>query len=244
MSTSLQGSFYCKSSFTVRFTLNSSTNADWFVSAGTTFADIDEALADWNSTLSSISCSVARVKNAANHTATVQVFIPSGTFSINWYYTGTFQDTINDYFGASLLISNESGGFAFSNPLPTGWFPPYGMRRLSIKAEPWDVQRFMTGAGAVTTGNPHITSPDEMKYRADAVFWFGDSSSYLGYKALRDFIEGVLEFGNPFVIRSDGQTYTCRLDIKNDFQLVPTPVENVRRGYIYEVTIPVVVIDG
>lgn len=240
MTTTLQGSFYAPDAFTVRFTLAPSSHADFSVAAGTTYADIDAVLTAWNAVLSGVSCSVARVTNAANHTASVEVTIPSGTFSIDWSHLGD-GSSLRDYLGEVGNLSGESDGYTFDNPLAAGWFPPYDLRSLSISGEPYDVQRLMTGSGAITTNDPHSNTGDGTKYTANAVFWFGDSSSYVGQEALRDFVEGVLEYGQPFVIKAPIDTYTCEFNLRGEFELIPEPVEDVRRGYIYQIAIPVVV---
>lgn len=240
MATHVQGSFYTEQAFTVRMTVGAST-ADWVVSAGTTYATADAALAAWNTALASISASVSRGGTASTHRQSVRVDSGGPTFSITWSHAGD-GTRMRDYLGEVGDLSGESSGYVFDNALAAAWFPTYDLRRLSISGAPWSKQRMMTGAGAVVTNNPHHGLDDDLMYEARAEFWFGSSTTYEGYEALRDLIDGILEHGQPFTITTDDNAYVCRLPSGDTLDLIPEPVDDVERGYIYRVTLPVVVV--
>lgn len=244
MTTHVQGSFHTVDGFTVRTTLTAIGDADWVVAAGTTYATADAALAAWNTAISGISVSVARNVNASRHDATVVVTTSGPTFSVDWSHAGD-GTTMRDFLGESANLTTEASGYRFDNPLAAAWFPSYDLRRLDVSGQPWDVQRLMTGGGAVQANNPHHGTTDDLMYEARAEFWFGYDvgSSYYYYEALRNLIEGILEYGQPFVITTDADAYTCRLANIEQLELIPEPVTDVERGDIYRVTLPVVVVD-
>lgn len=241
MTTHVQGSFYAQEAFTVRMSVGAST-ADWVVAAGTTYATADAALVAWNAAISSLSVTVARVVSASAHTASVQVTTAGPSFSITWSHAGD-GTRIRDYLGEVGDLSGEPSGYVFDNPLAAAWFPSYDLRRFDISGAPWSKQRMMTGAGAVVTNNPHHGLDDDLMYEARVEFWFGSSSTYEGYEALRDLIDGILEYGQPFTITTDDNAYVCRLPSGDTLELMPEPVEEIQRGYIYRVSFPVVVVN-
>lgn len=240
MTTHVQGSFYTQESFTVRMSVGASY-ADWVVSAGTTYATADDALAAWNAVLSSISASVLRGGQSRTHRQFVRVDSGGQPFSITWSQSGDGTRMMT-YLGEVGDLSGESSGYIFDNALAAAWFPTYDLRRLDISGAPWSKQRMMTGAGAVVTNNPHHGTGDDLMYEGLAEFWFGSSLSYEGYEALRDLIDGILEYGQPFTITTDHTVYVCRLPNTDTLEIIPEPVEDVQRGYIYRVTVPVVVV--
>lgn len=243
MPTHLQGSFHTSVSFTVRTTVGVSS-ADWTVSAGTTYATADAALAAWNTVLTSISVSIARSTTASTHRASLSVDTGGPTFSITWSHLGD-GSRMRDFLGEVGDLSAEADGYTFDNPLAVGLFPSYGLRRLDISAEPWERQRLMTGAGAITANNPHHGTAGALRYDAQAEMWIGHNvgTSYEWYEALAIFIDGLLEYGQPFVITTDDDAYTCRLQNSDTLELIPEPLEDIQRGDLYRVTLPVVVID-
>lgn len=242
MATHLQGSFFAYDAFTVRTTVGAST-ADWVVAEGTTYASSDAVLAAWNTALTPIGVTVQYTIDAASHTATVSVDTGGSTFEVTWSHAGD-GTSMRDFLGEVGDLSGESDGYAFDNPLAVAWFPSYDLRRLNIAAEPWDMQRMMTGSGAVTTNSPHTNVSGLLRYSATVEFWFGHSagSSYLYYEALRDFFDGLFRFGQPFQLVADGATHTCRLSDTKQLQLVPEPVDDVERGDIYSVSFGVTVV--
>ncbi len=243
MATNLQGSFYTADGFTVRTTLTGISHADWVVSAGTTYATADAALAAWNTALTSISITVARSINTAEHTASVSVTTSGPTFSVDWSHAGDGTQ-MRDFLGEVGNLTTEASGYTFDNPLAAAWFPSYDLRSLDIQAKPWHAQRLMTGSGAIQANSPSQGVDDELMHEARAVFWFGANTiNWQGYGALRDFIEGVLQYGQPFVIATDDDSYTCRFNAADELEIVPEAVTDVKRGYIYRVSIPVVVVD-
>jgi len=243
MATNLQGSFYTSEAFTVRMTKGAST-ADWVVAAGTTYMTADEALAAWGAAISSIHVKVGYNINASSHTATVYIETGGSTFDVTWSHAGD-GTRMRDFLGEVGDLSGEPDGYMFDNPLAVAWFPSYDMRNLQTSVEPWDKQRMMTGSGAISTNNPHHNTDSELHYTARADFWFGYDvgTGYAFYEALRDFIEGLLEYGQPFVITTDDDQYTCRLANPKQLELVPEPVDNIQRGDLYKVSLNLTVVD-
>ena len=241
MATNIQGSFHAPLAFTVRMTTGSSS-ADWTITAGTTYQTAEDALVAWNAVISSISCSVFLVDTAINspHTKSVRVQA-AGSFSVEWSHLGD-GSRLRNFLGETGDISTQPSGYVFTNPLAAAWFPPYDLRRFDISGEPWSTQRLMTGAGSVVPNNPHFSKGGDLMYQATAQLWFGNTSGYAGYEALRDLIEGILEYGQPFTITTDDNIYRCRLPAGESFEMIPEPVEDVVRGYIYRAEMPVIMV--
>ena len=244
MSTNVQGSFHAADGFTVRTTLSGIGNADLVVAAGTTYDTADAALAAWNTAISSLSITVAKNINTSRHDATVVVTTTGPTFSVDWSHAGD-GSALRDFLGETGNLTTEASGYRFTNPLAAAFFPSYGLRRMDITGRPWDVQRLMTGSGAIQANSPHHGTSDDLMYEATAEFWFGhdSGSSYYYYEAVKNLIEGLLEYGQPFVISTVDQNYTCRLANTEQLEIVPQPVSDVERGDVYSFSLPVVVID-
>lgn len=237
MTTSVQGSFYCKSAFTVRTTVGVSS-ADFSVSAGTTFATAEAALSSWSAVTSGIGVTFSHSINQATHEAFVVAASSAGSFDVEFSHLGDGSE-FRDFLGESSDLTSQADGYEFSGPLASAWFPSYGIRRLDLDAEPWDVQRFMPGSGVITTQNPHSGPGSALRYNGNAVFWYGTLGNYNPHKALRNLLEGIMEYGQPFTIAADNQTYTCRLRTGASFTILPEPVTDLRRGSAYRVSIPV-----
>jgi len=244
MSTYIQGSFRASDAVTVRFTYDptgAASTADWSIGAGTTYATANAALLALQTRvrtlLGSSDFDITAVVDTDQHNATVRVTTPGLNFSIDWSHAGD-GSALRTFLGESGNVTDQASGYTFSGPLAAAWHPPYDLRRLDLRTKPWDTQRLMTSAGAPSVGNPHTTS---LRQDADAEFWFGSSANYDGYGALRDCIEGVFTYGQPFVIGTDVADYTCRFPA-GDLKVVPEPVEDTRRGTVYRVSLPVVVV--
>lgn len=243
MTTTIKGSFYAHDSFTVRVTLASVTAANWAVSAGTQFDSVDDVLSSFNAAITSTGVSFAIVINTANHSGTIQATTAGLSFSIDWSHAGDGSE-IRTFLGEVDNLTNEPSGYTFDNPLASYFYSPYGMRELSISAEPWDVQRLLTGSGQVQTNTPHHGVSDALMYSAQAVFWFGTSSTnYKPFQRLRDLIDDLLTFGQPFTITTASDSFRCFFMDTNQIDIIPQPVADVPRGDIYEFALRVLVVD-
>jgi len=242
MSTSIKGSFHTADGFTVRVTLASVAAADWVVTAGTTYNTVDDLLSDLNADITSTGVSFAVVANATTHDFTVQATTGGLPFSVAWSHAGD-GTSVRNFLGETADLSSKATGYSFSEPVASSFYSPYGLRRFDVAAEPWNVQRLMTGAGAVQTNSPHHGKASQLMYTATAEFWYGNSSNYEPFEALRDLIEGLLSYGQPFTISSGDQSYACVFADVEQLTIIPQPVDDVERGDIYAFSLNVVVVE-
>jgi len=127
----LQAPFTTPTAFTIRITVaGGGGNHDWSVSAGTTWASIDDLIAAWNTALAG-AVVVSIVPEVTRHRANVMITTGSGAnYTLTWSHSGDGSPIRNRLGSSADVTSHVSGTVAWSGYVASAFYSWVGFSAL------------------------------------------------------------------------------------------------------------------